>query len=473
MKWQLAKLLIAVSLLCFQVQAVSAEVPGLKTHLEKVPLEISHANALSPGILRGSKGEKPALLGKVESNQVAVFSALNEKLGFKSRSEKRSLFPARITGITPNSPIAKCGLTIGDRLVSECTVADKTTLVLEHHGQGMRLTIDKAELQNYLEQMHAKLALSALTGKATVANCPQQLKYEQAIGRLLHGYSATVPQETRIINNSLTGGAQTTAPKPIIQTDTKQIHNIKDMFANHDLAIIVDRSGSMATKDCPGGLSRWQWCSVQASDLAEAAAQASSSINVMFFNNKLDIFENVRPQNLPTLFNNYSPSGGTILGAPLVAQLDRYFAKRSKPLIVVVITDGLPQDYNDLSAIILDASDSLHYVGEVTISFLLIGNQVDAPQLRAWLGEREGGSVDNGGMVDVVSFKNIAQKGIKETLFQELKTIRSATNRYHPSSAVSFAAGRSLAPVTPQPPLYYSSSITNPFPTKWAHPAMQ
>ncbi len=473
------RLMMVIGILSSQACAVSAELSATKTHLEKVPLELSHSNDLTPALVKIPKDSKSTLLGKIESNEPAALSALNEELGFKSKSEKSTFLPARITKVIPDTPIAKSGLTAGDRLVSECTIADKTTLVFDHHGQGMRLTIDKTELQNYLEERRAKLAASALTGKTTAVNCPQQLSYERAISKLLNGYGVSASLPTRVANNSFSAAAQMSEARPEIKVNPvsqKQVRNIGDIFANHDLAIIVDRSGSMSTKDCPGGLSRWQWCSVQASALAQAAAQASSSINVMFFNSQLDIFENVNPQSLPALFNNYAPSGGTILAAPLVAQLDRYFATRSKPLIIVVITDGLPQDYNDLSAIMLDASDSLHYVGEVTISFLLIGNQVDAPQLRAWLGEREGGSIDKGGMVDVVSFRNTAHKGIKEVLFEELKTIRSVTDRSRPSAAVAFATGRSLTPA-PTPsrlaPVYYSSAVTNPFPVKWVRPSVQ
>ncbi len=324
-----------------------------------------------------------------------------------------------------------------------CAFSDGTTLF----GQ--------AE-QNQLDEL--------LKGKAI--NCPQQSNYAQAISKLLAGYDISTVLKSTAQKTTLQSSTA------IITSNTKTARTIQDILANHDLTIIVDRSGSMATQDCPGGLSRWQWCSSQALQLAQAAAQASSKITVMFFNSDLQIFDNVNPKNLPALFNSYAPAGGTVLSAPLVAQLDRYFATRSKPLIIVVITDGVPQDTWDLAPMISDASDSLHYVGEVTISFLLISNQVDAAQFKRLLGELDGGNIQNGGMVDVIAFKDIFQKGIKQTLFDELKTIKLATNKSKPSTAEKFAIGRSLSMTSLLNPFpSYSgtaiaNTITNPFPAR-------
>ena len=313
-----------------------------------------------------------------------------------------------------------------------------------------------------------RLDTSLLNGKADI-NCPKQANYAQAISKLLAGYDLNNALIASPQNNILQSSVQKNtlnAETKIIDTNIKTARTLQDVLANHDLAIIIDRSGSMSTKDCPGGLSRWQWCSKQASQLAQAAVQASSAITVMFFNNELQIFDNVSPKNLPTLFTNYSPAGGTILAAPLTAQLDRYFAKRTKPLIMVVISDGIPQDRLVLAPMISDASDSLHYIGEVTISFLLIGNQVDAQEFKRLIGELDGGGINNGGMVDVIGFRTLSVKGIKQTLFDELKTITLTTNKSKPSKAEQFAVGRSLPlsqPLNPFP-FYSSNALTNPFP---------
>src|SRR5262249_6231625 len=48
--------------------------------------------------------------------------------------------------------------------------------------------------------------------------------------------------------------------------DSNQIQSL----AKYDLEIIIDRSVSMRHRDCPGGLSRWEWCGYQAQDIAKA-----------------------------------------------------------------------------------------------------------------------------------------------------------------------------------------------------------
>ncbi len=326
---------------------------------------------------------------------------------------------------------------------------------------------------------HNQLDPSVLDDKATNLNYPKQANYSVAISKLLAGYDLSSMFKSAIQNEVLKGSAQNTTLKSSVQpestqTATKAIDSrigkartIQDVLANHDLCIIFDRSGSMASKDCPGGLSRWEWCSKQASSLAQAAAQASSTITLMFFNNDLQIFDNINPKNLPTIFTSYSPGGGTVLSAPLTAQLDRYFSHRDKPLIIVVITDGIPQDTTVLAPMIKDASNSLHYIGEVTISFLLIGSPMDAEQFRGLLGELDGGSIKNGGMVDVIAFKTLVNKGIKQTLFDELKTITITTNKSKLSNADQFATGKSILvkqPFNLSSTYSTTDALTNPFP---------
>jgi hypothetical protein len=302
--------------------------------------------------------------------------------------------------------------------------------------------------------------------------CPQQPLYAQAISKSLAGFAlnnalSASPQNT-ILKTSIQKNILQSEAKLVKASNQKMARTIQDVLANHDLAIIVDRSGSMATNDCPGDLSRWQWCSKQASELAQAAAQASNTITLMFFNNELQIFDQVNPKNIPTLFTTYNPAGGTSLSRPIIAQLDRYFSKRLKPLIIVVISDGIPQDRAVLAPMISDASNSLHYSGEVTISFLLIGNQVDSEEFKRLIGELDGGSIKNGGMVDVIGFGTLSSKGIKQTLFDELKTITIITDKSKPSQAEQFAVGRRLPWSQPTNPFsfYSSNALTNPFPSQ-------
>jgi hypothetical protein len=475
----------------FLLDGATVEADNLSSHPIRVAIERSHTNALFSDS-RDSDHDYASLSGKIQHNEASSMAALNAKIGIQTGVGVNSLLPARITKLVSNSPLAKRGIKVGDRLIGERTSNGSNVFIIEHSGQGLRITISKAELQNYID---AKSQPDSKPGEElSDSRCPRQIRLEQAIRSSLAGYKGDRRLSAQVSQTQLKAQTRNVEQKLGMGRANSKGSDIGDLLVNHDLAIIIDRSGSMAARDCPGGLSRWQWCCGQASALAAAAARESSSITVMFFNNDLEVFEHVDPKVLPRLFENYTPSGGTLMAAPLMDVLGRYFSSRGKPLIVAVVSDGLPSDIYDLAAIVQDASDSLRYAGEVTVSFLLIGNQVDAPMFKAWLGERQDGSIKNGGLTDVVSFKNMAGEGLKEVLFKEIQEIRQATNRFKPSAATAFSAGKPqpLAAIAGvfqttgstsfSPGVHVTDSRQvptqlgiqlNPFPYKWLRPSAQ
>ncbi len=224
--------------------------------------------------------------------------------------------------------------------------------------------------------------------------------------------------------------------------NSKQYASITDVLKDHDLVLIVDSSGSMNfALNYTTAESRWFWCCSQASQLAQAAAQVASSMTLVFFNNTYDVLKNVSPQAIPSFFAQFEPGGGTRLSPPLKDQLDSYFRTRSKPLIIVVLTDGVSNDMPAVSLVIKEASWQVHYVGEVSITFLLVGDAQDKDNLLKKLGELPGGSVQNGGMVDVIQFEILNKEGIRQALFEELKALRLATDISKPSHAIQHSIG--------------------------------
>jgi hypothetical protein len=371
---------------------------GRADHLESVPLDVSHPESTPAQVLKSGEGR---LNGKVEKNDFASISKLCQEMGFTIKQEGKDPLPSKITGVISGSPGAKRGLTVGDRIVAKTTSKDGTTLTVEHDGQGMRFTVKESEVEQFGKTLSSSIQKGAIS--------------------------------------------RVTAPPPSNKVDSKITYkNAKEVFENHDLVLIIDRSGSMVDHDCPGDLSRWDWVCGQASDVAQAAAEASSDITAVVFSHKHETYEHLAANQIPLLFARNHPMGGTNLADPLAEQLGLYFQKRTRPLIVVIITDGMPSNPERVAEVIRSASTQLSYAGEVTLTFLLIGNDaVDESSLLAMLGERNGGSVKNGGMVDIIPFRIASEKGIKQALFEELRDIRLATNRRRPSAAANYATGQS------------------------------
>ncbi len=119
---------------------------------------------------------------------------------------------------------------------------------------------------------------------------------------------------------------------------------IQRLLSRYNVELLVDRSQSMNKRDCPGGLSRWQWCGEQAAGLAKTISPlVPQGLTIVPFATEYDVFDHATADNIAELFNTMRLQFGTRLYEPMAEQFDTYFANHTpgkKPLLVVVITDG-------------------------------------------------------------------------------------------------------------------------------------
>ncbi len=396
------------------------------SHTEAVPTNVAHPDPIPvQKVKAGSKGVK--LKGAVQQNQ--QMAALNLELGFVAKPQGKEAMPARLSTVTPGSLIAKYGIAPGDTLVGETTNDDgSVSLTMEHGGQAMRLTLQAKDLSSIVSK------IGPLKSDAN----------KLAIGtkQMVNGTNQTQ------LSTGTTGGA----PSTLLNSNLKrsQLKSIVDVLQNHDLGLIIDSSGSMHTPDCPGPTSRWDWCCLQAGELAQAAADAAGSIDASIFNTAYQTYRNISPTQIPLIFQQNRPAGGTEPAYALQEQMENYFkGPRSKPLTIVIITDGEPNRPANIAQVLHDESQKIRYQGEITITFLLIGNEVDEQTLRSKIGLRSGSSAINGGFVDIIPFDRLAQNGMKQSLYEDLKEIRLATDPSKASHAADTATGISSDPRAP------------------------
>lgn len=235
---------------------------------------------------------------------------------------------------------------------------------------------------------------------------------------------------------SITGGAQTSTvrpglpsiPKPsqLFNSGISKVLNKQELalLSNYEIVIVIDKSGSMNETDCPGGLSRWDWCREQ---LLSFTSQTSSvfrnGITVALFSSGFQVFRNVGFSVVPDIFSKNMPSGGTYMAKPLSQILDEYFGRRdsspssTRKLLIQVISDGEPSDKGDLIAAISRASRRMNRPDEVRINFLQIGNERDGMEALNKLDTRLVG--DEGAQFDIVSvepFSAVIQEGLPKAL---------------------------------------------------------
>lgn len=194
------------------------------------------------------------------------------------------------------------------------------------------------------------------------------------------------------------------------------------VLSKYDVVIVLDKSGSMDERDCPGGMSRWDWCRDQMMSLtAQISSVFKSGITVALYSSDYDIFRNVDLSYVTRIFGENGPSGGTYTGKVMEAVFDDYFARRAsnpntRKLLVQVVTDGDPSDKGALIAAISRASQMINSPGEITVNFLQIGHEEAGARTLAKLDSNmasEGAKFD---IVRVEPFAVVEHEGLPRAL---------------------------------------------------------
>jgi hypothetical protein len=163
------------------------------------------------------------------------------------------------------------------------------------------------------------------------------------------------------------------------------------MLDKRDYTLIIEKSSSMSIKDRIDGKSRWSIVQESTFALAKKCEELDpDGITVYTFSGQFKRYENVTAKQVQQIFQENQPSGLTDLASVLEDALNDYFKRKSigqsKPNgeTIIVVTDGEPDDRKAVIRVILEASRRMDKDEEVAISFIQVGNDVEAKRyLRA------------------------------------------------------------------------------------------
>lgn len=193
------------------------------------------------------------------------------------------------------------------------------------------------------------------------------------------------------------------------------------MLANRDYTLIVDKSGSMAHKDQPGGRSRW----FAARESTEAFARKCEDLDpdgltLYVFAGRFRRYDNVTADRVAQVFTENEPCGGTDLAGVLKHAFDAYFARKARgetrPETILVVTDGEPDDERSVIRVIVEASRRIQKDEELAVSFVQIGNDPGARRFLKVLDDdltRAGAPFD---ICDTVTLDEAEGMGLTEML---------------------------------------------------------
>jgi hypothetical protein len=194
----------------------------------------------------------------------------------------------------------------------------------------------------------------------------------------------------------------------------------------YDIEAHTDISGSMSTKDC-GGSSRYSFAKGWVSVLVqEAEAFDDDGPTVGFFDNELQVYENTTFKQVEGVFAQMKPRGSTDTAQLIRERCGDYLDKRlgvkgtkggfwsrgtadvpadpkTKPRIIVVITDGVPDSEPDLEKEIIAVTKRMTAGGltkdDLVITFVQVGYAENA---KVFLDRLNNGLEKKGATMDIV-----------------------------------------------------------------------
>lgn len=193
------------------------------------------------------------------------------------------------------------------------------------------------------------------------------------------------------------------------------------MLNDRDYTLILDKSGSMATKDQTGGRSRWFAARESAAALAAKCEELDpDGLTLYVFGSRFKRYDHVTANRVAKVFDENEPSGGTDLAGVLAHAFKSYFDRRAKgetrPETILVVTDGEPDDGSAVIKTIVDASRKIQRDEELAVSLVQVGTDQNARRFLKLLDDELVGAGAKFDIVDTVTLDEVEELGLTEVL---------------------------------------------------------
>lgn len=199
------------------------------------------------------------------------------------------------------------------------------------------------------------------------------------------------------------------------------------MVDNRDYTLIIDKSGSMSTPDQPGGRSRWDAAQESTLALARKCEQFDpDGITVYLFSSRFRRYDNVTSNTVVQIFQENDPAGTTNLAGVLQDATNRFFERKAagqiKPggEVILVITDGEPDDRKGVMRAIIEASRRMDRDEELGISIIQVGSDATATRFLKALDDELQGAGAKFDICDTLTIDDMADMTLAEVLMNAI-----------------------------------------------------
>jgi len=172
------------------------------------------------------------------------------------------------------------------------------------------------------------------------------------------------------------------------------------MTQRRNYVVAIDKSGSMAEQGV-FGMSRWDEARELTIGIAKHCEKLDEDgIDVVVFANTVKTYSNVTADKVVQVFTESQPIGGTNTAAALEEIFANYLKDTTIPVTLIVITDGIPNNTQDVSKAISNLTQYLKDDTDFGIQFIQVGNDTSA---RKFLKSLDDDLVASGAKFDIVA----------------------------------------------------------------------
>lgn len=190
--------------------------------------------------------------------------------------------------------------------------------------------------------------------------------------------------------------------------------------------LILDKSGSMTIRDQKNGRSRWEACKEAITALAYKAEQKDAEgMTLYMFAGRFKRYDKVTAAKVTEIYEENEPGGGTELGDVLEDAFQLIAERKSKgnnvPELVLVITDGEPDNRESVAQSIARMSHKIKDRSELAVSFIQVGTDPSAAEFLKSLDDdltKAGAALD---IVDTVTLEEMEEYSLTEIFDKAFK----------------------------------------------------
>ena len=199
------------------------------------------------------------------------------------------------------------------------------------------------------------------------------------------------------------------------------------IIEDRDYTLIIDKSGSMAINDRPGGKTRWESARESTLALAKECEKVDpDGITVYLFSARFRRYDNITADKVNKIYNDNDPMGRTDLASVLADAVNNYFDRKvageakTNGETIVVVTDGEPDDYKAVMRVIIEASRQIDRDEELGISLIQVGNDRKATQFLKALDDQLESAGAKFDIVDTITIDDMQGLTLSEVLLKAI-----------------------------------------------------